>query len=46
MPGTGNTDHPLAGWRAGAIQLSPDELTQLSAAHQDKVGRARTRTSF
>jgi pyridoxine 4-dehydrogenase len=35
IPGTGNPDHLLANLAAGAIQLSPDELTQLNAVHQD-----------
>jgi pyridoxine 4-dehydrogenase len=35
IPGTGNPDHLLANLAAGAIQLSPDELTQLNASHQD-----------
>lgn len=35
IPGTGNPDHLLANLAAGAIQLSPGELTQLDPGHRD-----------
>jgi pyridoxine 4-dehydrogenase len=35
IPGTGNPDHLLANVAAAALRLSPDELAQLNAAHQD-----------
>ena len=37
IPGTGNPDHLTANVAAGALQLSPDELTRLDADFHDHV---------
>lgn len=39
IPGTGNPDHLAANVAAGALRLSPDELTRLDALRPDEPVR-------